>query len=94
MKPNGPMTVHLEDGENLHLSMVSLGAEIDAKSMDKSRSVVQVTVEEKTYALCVLTAGRTDCFSLDINFSGEIEIIFSVTGPNPVSSQKSAQLSS
>uniref|UniRef100_A0A7S2ZW68 Nucleoplasmin-like domain-containing protein n=1 Tax=Rhodosorus marinus TaxID=101924 RepID=A0A7S2ZW68_9RHOD len=67
--------------------MVSLGAEIYSKDWKEgARSVVQVTVDEKTYALCVLTAGKVDCFSLDINFAGEVECSFSVLGPNPVRS--------
>jgi Nucleoplasmin-like domain len=63
--------------------MVTLGA----KLVDKvGRSVITARVGDDPikYALCVLVAGKTESFSLDLTFQGEETLVLEVSGKNLV----------
>lgn len=83
LTPKKPLTLELQGGETLNVTMASLCAEVADK---KGRSVVMVhtgEIEQK-FAVCVLNAGSTESFSLDLHFEGEEKITFTLIGKNEV----------
>lgn len=83
LKPNEPAELELREGESLHVSMASLGPQLKDQS---GRSVVTIETGEleKTFAVCVLNAGKTESLVLDITLEGDEKITFQVTGKNEV----------
>ncbi len=70
-------------GESLHVTMASYGPQLKDKD---GRSVVTVKVgdSEKKFAVCALSAGKTESSMLDIHFTGEEKVTFTLSGKNEV----------
>ncbi|KAJ1975162.1 peptidylprolyl isomerase fpr3 [Dimargaris xerosporica] len=65
---------------SFRVCMAALGEEITKQE----RTVVKVTVDQKTFVLCSLTPGSVEQQQLELIFTEGEEITFFVTGENPV----------
>lgn len=83
VKPGVEAPLELRDGEVLHVSMATLGEKVVDKS---GRSVISARVgdDPEKHALCVLVAGKTESFSLDLTFAGDEKVVLEASGKNPV----------
>lgn len=83
LTPGDPTELELREGESLHVSMASLGARLKDAT---GRTVVTVKTDEleKSFAVCVLSAGKSESTLLDITFEGDEKVTFEVTGKNQV----------
>lgn len=83
LKPGEPADLELQDGEVLHMTMISYGVKL---ADPKGRSVVTARVKnaKTAHALAVLNAGFTESCIMDVSFIGEENVTFEVTGKNVV----------
>lgn len=87
LKPSESAELDLKDGETLRVTTASYGEELKDKS---GRSVVTASLTSdddsapKTFAVAVLTAGKSETVTIDVAFVGEENVTFSVSGKNAV----------
>lgn len=87
LQPGQPADLELEDGETLHLTMVSYGPVLPDP---KGRSVVTARINSpddstpKVHALAVLNPGTVESRIMDVSFIGKDDVTLQITGKNPV----------
>jgi Nucleoplasmin-like domain len=81
--PGKEEALDLHPGEVLHISMATLGVKV---ADTKGRSVISARLgdDPTKHALCVLTAGKTESFNLDLTFGSSDSLVLEVSGKNTV----------